>query len=70
MSSILELAALQPVCTMRAGKAALKLSKMPVLKDIYHKLTGQILDGAHDARNDTLACVKVYARLLDMLLLG
>jgi hypothetical protein len=35
------------------------------LTEIYHKLFGEYFEGAHNALSDTLACAKVYHKLIE-----
>lgn len=42
------------------GKGSVGKYKMPKLTEAYEHFTGKKLKGAHDAMNDTLACLEVY----------
>lgn len=51
------------VCTMKDGRAACRLPRIPKLGDLFRTLTGRELVGAHDARMDVDACAACYASL-------
>jgi DNA polymerase III epsilon subunit-like protein len=53
----------KPVCTQQMTKAI--YNKSMKLTEVYHLLFGEYFEGAHNALSDTLACAKVYTKLLE-----
>lgn len=64
------------VCTMKLGRDICKIPfpkalsknnnwKNPTLSELYYKLTGLTLEGAHNAEADTQACSECYNIMLD-----
>lgn len=52
------------VCTMRAGRKILHLSRFPKLQDLHARLVpGAKWSQSHRALDDTMACVDVYQQL-------
>jgi len=51
-------------CTSLLAQKNLKLSKRPKLEAAYLTYTGKELEGAHNAMNDTMACLDVYRGIL------
>lgn len=54
---------LNPICTQQLTKTL--YNKPMKLTEIYHKLFGEYFEGAHNALSDTLACAKVYHKLIE-----
>lgn len=46
-------------CTMRAAQGVIG-GKQPKLSEAYEHFTGNVLEGAHNAMVDTMACMEVY----------
>lgn len=53
-------------CTMWKARKALGLKKPPTLSEAYELITGEKLEGAHNAMNDTRACRIIYFGLMDL----
>jgi len=55
-------------CTCYGSKSACALpgKKLPTLEEAHRVLVGLELEGAHNAKNDTLGCKAVYFALKDM----
>jgi len=61
--SVDRLDSIKPICTLEMTK---KIYNKPMkLIEIYHLLFNEHFKGAHDALSDTLACARVYHKLLE-----
>jgi DNA polymerase III subunit epsilon len=66
------------ICTMRLSKDWCKLPKFngrsgfkwPKLEELYYKVFSKDFEGAHDALNDTQACMEVYFALVEKGVIG
>lgn len=50
-------------CTCLRSREAVGLKKLPTLEEAYLALTGEVLEGAHNAVNDVRACRVIYFAL-------
>ena len=50
-------------CTCHGSRKAVNIGKLPTLEEAYLALTGEVLEGAHNAVNDVRACRIIYFAL-------